>query len=169
MTYDFQLTSPSDYTVMVTNMKQLLTHYLSIKKKYEEMQLQEPNKLNEDGTPFDFEKNLREELGLSDINTEKENKNKSIRKKEISKLEEFSAFIENNICIDANKEKYNVQQINICFKLNKYMNIEEQLQMRKTQKVKIEKHPYQIKRNKEKGYIGENRRYFSSFLSYYNL
>ena len=169
MTYDFQLTSPSDYTVMVTNMKQLLTHYLSIKKKYEEMQLQEPNKLNEDGTPFDFEKNLREELGLSDINTEKENKNKSIRKKEISKLEEFSAFIENNICIDANKEKYNVQQINICFKLNKYMNLEEQLQMRKTQKVKIEKHPYQIKRNKEKGYIGENRRYFSSFLSYYNL
>ena len=169
MTYDFQLSSPSDYTVMVTNMKQLLTHYLSIKKKYEEMQLQEPNKLNEDGTPFDFEKNLREELGLSDINTEKENKNKSIRKKEISKLEEFSAFIENNICIDANKEKYNVQQINICFKLNKYMNLEEQLQMRKTQKVKIEKHPYQIKRNKEKGYIGENRRYFSSFLSYYNL
>ena len=169
MTYDFQLTSPSDYTVIVTNMKQLLTHYLSIKKKYEEMQLQEPNKLNEDGTPFDFEKNLREELGLSDINTEKENKNKSIRKKEISKLEEFSAFIENNICIDANKEKYNVQQINICFKLNKYMNLEEQLQMRKTQKVKIEKHPYQIKRNKEKGYIGENRRYFSSFLSYYNL
>ena len=34
MVYDFQLTSPSDYTVMITNMKQLLTHYLNIKKKY---------------------------------------------------------------------------------------------------------------------------------------
>ena len=169
MVYDFQLTSPSDYTVMVTNMKKLLTHYLNIKKKYEEMQLQDPNKLNEDGTPFDFQKNLREELGLSEIKTLKEDKNKQNKKRTISNLEEFSAFLENNICVDTNKEKYNVQQINICFKLNKYMNLEEQLQLKKTQKVKIEKHPYQIKKNTEKGYTGDNRRYFSSMLSYYNL
>ena len=169
MTYDFQLISPSDYTVMVTNMKKVLTLYLNIKKKYEEMKLQEPNKLNEDGTPFDFEKNLREELGLPEITLQKNDKNVNHRKRALSKLTEFSAFIENNICIDVNKEKYNVQQINICFKLNKYMDLEEQLQMKKTQKVKIEKHPYQIRRNEEKGYKGDNRRYFSSILSYYNL
>ena len=169
MVYDFQLTSPSDYTVMVTNMKQLLKHYLNTKIKYEEMKLQEPNKLNEDGTPFDFEKNLREELGLSDISIQKEDKDIGLNRKEISKLEEFTSFIENSICTDANKHKYNVQQINICFKLNKYMNLEQQLQLKKTQIVKIEKHPYQIERNKEKGYEGDKRRYFSSFLSGYNL
>ena len=84
-------------------------------------------------------------------------------------MEEFRTFIENNICIDANKEKYNVQQINICFRLNKYMSLEAELHLKKTQIVKIEKHPYQIARNKEKGYIGDKRRYFSSFLSGYNL
>lgn len=169
MVYDFQLTSPSDYTVMVTNMKQLLKHYLNTKKKYEEMKIQEPNKLNEDGTPFDFEKNLREELGLSEVSIQKEEIEIGLNKKKISKLQEFTSFIENSICIDPNKQKYNVQQINICFKLNKYMNLEEQLQLKKTQIVKIEKHPYQIKRNKERGYEGDKRRYFSSFLSGYNL
>ena len=168
MVYDFQLTSPSDYTVMITNMKQLLTHYLNIKKKYEEMKQLEPNKLNEDGTPFDFEKNLKEELGLPYI-SQKEGENKKNKEKKISQLEEFRSFIENNICIDANKEKYNVQQINICFRLNKYMSLEAELHLKKTQIVKIEKHPYQIARNKEKGYIGDKRRYFSSFLSGYNL
>ena len=168
MVYDFQLTSPSDYTVMISNMKQLLTHYLNIKKKYEEMKLEEPNKLNEDGSPFDFEKNEREELGLPDI-IQKEGENKKSKKYKKSKLEEFTDFIESNICIDLNKEKYNVQQINICFKLNKYMNLEDQLQLKKTQIVKIEKHPYQKARNREKGYEGDKRRYFSSFLSGYNL
>ena len=122
MVYDFQLTSPSDYTVMISNMKQLLIHYLNIKKKYEEMKLEEPNKLNEDGTPFDFEKNEREELGLPPID-KKESEIKKYKKHKKAKLEEFTEFIENNICIDLNKEKYNVQQINICFKLNKYMNL----------------------------------------------
>ena len=144
-------------------MKQLLKHYLNTKKKYEEMKIQEPNKLNEDGTPFDFEKNLREELGLSDISIQNEERDIGLNKKKISKLQEFTSFIENSIFIDANKQKYNVQEINVCFKLNKYMNLEEQLQLKKTQIVKIEKHPYQIKRNIEKGYEGDKRRYFSSF------
>ena len=165
MVYDFQLTSPSDYTVTISNMKQLLNHYLNIKKKYENMKKEEPNKLNEDGTPFDFEKNEREELGLPVLPVGKN----EIKIYEKSKLEEFTEFIENNICIDSNKQKYNVQQINICFKLNKYMDLEEQLQIKKTQMLKIEKHPYQIAKNKEKGYEGDKRRYFSSFLSGYNL
>ena len=84
-------------------------------------------------------------------------------------MNEFTNFIDNNICIDANKAKYNVQQINICFKLNKFMSLEGQLQWKKTQIVKINKHPYQITKNKEKGYEGDERRYFSSFLSGYNL
>ena len=166
--YDFQLTSPSDYTVTISNMKQLLNHYLNIKKKYEDMKKEEPNKLNEDGTPFDYEKSEREELGLPVINQE-ENEKERFKKYKKSKLEEFTEFIENNICIDRNKQKYNVQQINICFKLNKYMDLEEQLQIKKTQIVKLEKHPYQIERNKEKGYEGNKRRYFPSFLSGYNL
>ena len=165
MVYDFQLTSPSDYTATIYNMKELLNHYLNIKKKYEDMKKEDPNKLNEDGTPFDFEKNEREELGLPTLPHE-ESKNKKFKK---SKLEEFTEFIENNILIDSNKQKYNVQQINICFKLNEYMNLEGQLQSKKTQIVKIEKHPYQIARNKEKGYKGDKRRYFPSFLSGYNL
>ena len=165
--YDFQLTSPSDYTVMITNMNQLLNRYLNVKKKYEDMKLKEPDKLNEDGTPFDFEQKLKEELGIEDINPILESR-KPINGK-ISKLNEFKNFIENNICIDANKMKYNVQEINICFKLNKYMNLEGQLQQKKTQIVKINKHPYQISRNRDQGYEGDQRRYFSSFLSGYNL
>ena len=49
------------------------------------------------------------------------------------------------------------------------MNLEGQLQQKKTQIVKINKHPYQISRNRDQGYEGDQRRYFSSFLSGYNL
>ena len=121
-------------------MNKLLNYYLNIKKKYEDMKKEEPNKLNEDGTPFDYEKSEREELGLPVINQE-ENEKERFKKYNKSKLKEFTEFIENNICIDRNKQKYNVQQINICFKINKFMNLEEQLQIKKTQIVKLEKHP----------------------------
>ena len=170
VSYDYQITSPSDYTVLITNMDEVLSHYLNIRKKYEEMIKNEPNKLNEDGTPFDFQKELNQELNIPNSNFEKKrstiNKNRSHL---ISRLKEFSDFIENNICINQNKEKYNIKQLNICFKLNEFMQLEEELHTINTQIVKINNHPYQIERNKIYDEIGEERRYFGSILSGYNL
>ena len=36
-TYDYQITTPSDYTVFISNMNEALWHYLNIRKRYEEM------------------------------------------------------------------------------------------------------------------------------------
>ena len=178
--YDFQITSPSDYTVLITNMHSVLSHYLSIRKEYEILKQNDPNKLNEDGTKFDFEKEMNKKLGISELlskNQSKKEKNEKIKgskkgkkhKKGISRLKQFTAFIENNICIGPNKEKYQVEQLNICFKLNNFMNLEEELHSINTQIVKTKNHPYQIKRNEELGLEGSERKYFGSMLSGYNL
>ena len=174
ISYDYQVTSPSDFTVIISNMNDVLSHYLDIRKKYEEMIEKEPNKLNKDGTPFDFQKELNKELGIKDsiFKKNKKNQKNKINKKQkklISRLKEFSVFIENNICSDENKNNYNVQQLNICFKLNDFMQIQSELQDINTKIVKINNHPYQIERNKIYDEIGEERRYFGSILSGYNL
>lgn len=77
----------------------------------------------------------------------------------MSRLKEFSSFIENNICSDINKEKYNIQQINICFKLNDFMQLQSELQDINTKIVKTNNHPYQIKRNKIYDEKVEERRF----------
>ena len=133
-------------------MNEALWHYLNIRKRYEEMIEKEPNKLNDDGTPFDFIKNLNEELCLKEsiINKYQKNKEKikhNIHKKGIklmSRLKQFCAFIESNICTSLNQEEYNIQQLNICFKLNEFMQLEEELHDINTKITKINNHPYQI-------------------------
>lgn len=186
--YDYDLISPSDYTVFITNMEEVFMHYLGVRKKYEELQKNEPDKLNEDGTPFDFEKKILEELQINDSYLEEYNKKKTLKKSifrsridknkqkgknhkknRLSKLKEFSAFIENNICIGPNKEKYRVEQLNICYKLSDFMKLEENLHLINTQIIKTKNHPYQIKKNDELGLEGNQRKYFGSFLSGYNL
>ena len=176
-TYDYQITTPSDYTVFISNMNEALWHYLNIRKRYEEMIEKEPNKLNDDGTPFDFIKNLNEELCLKEsiINKYQKNKEKikhNIHKKGIklmSRLKQFCAFIESNICTSLNQEEYNIQQLNICFKLNEFMQLEEELHDINTKITKINNHPYQIKRNKIYTEKEEEPRYFGSILSGFNL
>ena len=187
--YDYHLISPSDYTVFITNMREVFLHYLGVRKKYEELQKKEPDKLNEDGTPFDFEKKILEELGISNSYLEEyitkktkknqifkkartdknDQKDKSHKKHTLSKLKEFSAYIENNICIGPKKGKYRVEQLNICYKLSNFMKLEEKLHLINTQIIKIKNHPYQIKKNDELGLEGNQRKYFDSFLSGYNL
>ena len=168
--YDYQLTSPSDFTVKLSNLQEVLSHYLSIRQKYDEMKEKEPNKLNKDGSPFDFEKHLREELGINEEDIEKiYGKKLKKGKKHISKLKEFSAFVGKKICVGKKDEKYNIEQVNICFKLNKFMELEDNLQLKNTQIVKIKNHPYQIEKNKKLNLKEEHRRYFGSILSGYNL
>ena len=189
--YDYDLISPSDYTVFITNMGDIFLNYLGVRKKYEELQQKEPNKLNKDGTPFDFEKKMLEELGISEAYLEKykkkkstenktfnkfmtnrtdknEQKDKSNKKNKLSNLKVFSAYIENNICIGPNKEKYRVEQLNICYKLSDFMKLEEELHLINTKIIKIKYNPYQIKKNDKMRLEGNQRKYFDSFLFLFN-
>lgn len=59
LSYDYQVTSPSDYTVLISNMNHVLSHYLNIRKKYEEMMKNEPNKLNGYDEELDFQKKAK--------------------------------------------------------------------------------------------------------------
>jgi len=190
--YDFDLISPSDYSVLITNMEDAFLHYLNVRKEYEELQKKEPDKLNKDGTPFDFEKEMLKKLGISDAYLEEYTKKKTTKNKKfnkfkkaktdknelkdnnhkknkLSKLKEFSAYIENNICIGPKKEKYRVEQLNICYKLSDFMKLEEKLHLINKQIIKIKYHPYQIKKNDELQLEGDKRKYFDSLLSGYNL
>ena len=57
-------------------------------------------------------------------------------------------------------EKYNIKQINICFKLDQLMEYEEELQQKKTIIDKVLNHPEQIKKNQELMLEGDQRKYF---------
>ena len=178
--YDYDLISPSDYTVFITNMKDVLLYYLDVRKNYEESQNEKEKKellkklgiteaYLEEYTKKKTTKNKKFNKFKKARTDKNEQKDNSQEKNKLSKLKEFSAFIENKICIGPNKEKYRVEQLNICYKLSNFMKLEEKLHLINTQIIKIEHHPYQIKKNNELNLEGPDRKYFDSLLSGYNL
>ena len=162
--YDISVTSPSDYTVIATNLYS--TFHIFWKKLNKINNIIQQRKINrskrhlkmlqEQINPNELdnkEKKLKEELGLEDfpINTE------------INTLKAFESFIKNKICVSKG-EKFNINQINVCYKINEYMKIEEKIQEKKSQIVKANFDPKQILRNEDLEY--NEKKYFYSPLSF---
>ena len=59
-----------------------------------------------------------EEIGLEDISNNEE----------INILDAFNQFIKNKICVTDKGEKYNIYHINICYKIDEFMEMEEKIQ-----------------------------------------
>ena len=153
---DIKLVSPSDYTVCILNMYGFMKRFMIQKKRFMKQKDEEPNKLNEDGTPYDFKKEFRKKLGVDNI------------PENINEDEEFYYFIKNKI-FKRNGKIFNVKNINLCIKLNEFMELQEELLTIKKHIFKIENHPYQISKNKSLGLKGDNQKFFDSFLSGYDL
>ena len=140
--YNFHLISPSDYTIIMTNMAHI---YKSFKKmKFIYMKSNRISSLKE----------FRRKLGFNE---------NELTDKSITDAMEFCAYIK-NLIINKN-EKYNVQLVNICYKLNKFIRLEEEIQYYKSQLFEIDNDPRQIKRNKHFNLIGNKRKYFKTPLS----
>ncbi len=148
--YNFQLISPSDYAVIMTNMSHVYKSFRRMKYRY-----MRSNRISS-------KTEYRKKLGFT---------GKELNDKEITDAMEFGAYIKNFI-INKN-EKFNVELVNICYKLNKFKKLEEEIQGYKNELFKVDNNPRQIKRNRHFKLEGNRRKYFTSFLSddinYFNL
>ena len=101
-----------------------------------------------------------EEIGLEEIPTNLE---------EFNILDAFNQFIKNKICTTEKNEKFKIYNINICYKINDFMTMEEKIQEIKKEIYKINNEKFQIIKNRIMGLFDENRRFFYNPLDVLDL
>ena len=146
--YNFELISPSDYAVIMTNMSEIYKSFRKMKYLYS------------NSSRISSLAEFRKKLGFLESELKDTN---------ITEAMEFSNYIKNFV----NKnDKYNVQMVNICYKLNKFKELEYKIQDYKNKLFKVDNSPRQKRRNRYFKLTGNRRKYFkSSFLggNYINL
>ena len=169
--YDISVTSPSDYTVIITN---LYSAFQIFWKKINRINLinsyirslNQNNNFNNEGIKVniidnDKTKNQNKNQTKHELKEVEELGLESFPKgKEINILEGFNEFIKNIICETPNGEKFNVYQINICYKISEFMKIEDKIQEKKSEIYKINHDPKQIEKNEMLELKDKNRKYF---------
>lgn len=166
--YDMNVTSPGDYTIIVSNLysafdifwKKINKINDNIKSKTIVPNASEESKSQEKTNYSQCDMKELEEIGLEDIPSKGE---------EINILEAFNQFIKNKICTNDKEEKFNIYDINICYKINEFMKIEEEIQEIKKEIYKINNEKFQIIKNRLLGLKNENRRFFYNPLDVLDL
>jgi ABC-type multidrug transport system fused ATPase/permease subunit len=141
------LLSLSDYSVFLTNLNSVLKRFLQIKKEIEEKK----------NNNLEYANELNDKLGID----------KS--KIELNEFEQFIDFLKNKICVLNNGERLNIKKINICFKISQLMYFEENYNKIKEKISKIKNHPYQIRKNQKLNLFEDDRKYFNSYLEFFDL
>ena len=156
--YDLLVTSPSDFAVMVYNLH-LSFNILYNKINIINSEINNKNSSCSEGLKINDEEhqnnenNIKKQLGLEDFpdNTE------------INIGEAFHSFIKNKICKSSNEdENYKINYINICYKINEYMEIERKIQEKKKQILLVNFDPKQQLKNKDL-IFSEKKYYYSPF------
>ena len=169
--YDMDVTSPGDFTIIITNLytafeifwKNIKIINDKIKKGYNDNNRRrnafniEESKNQEGVINYHKEMKEAEEIGLEEIP----------KNEEVNVLEAFNQFIKNKICtID---DKNIIYHINICYKINDFMEIQEKIQNIKKEIFKINNEKFQIIKNHFMGLDNENRRFFYNPLDVLDL
>ena len=144
---------PSDYTLLITNLTKVMREFKEKNNKIENI-INEKNK-NEDlkGGLFDYEYNHNE-----NINNSK------------SEIIMFIQYLKDNLFYNENaKQSLNIFNLNLCFKLNDFINLKEKYEKCKYKIFQIENNPYQIEKNHNNNYTGKSSRYYTSIFTYLGL
>ena len=166
--YDMDVTSPGDFTVIITNLysafeifwKKIKNINSKIKEKIINQNSSEESKSQDKTNYSQSEMKEAEEIGLEHIP----------KNEEINVLDAFNQFIKNKICnTDDKEEKFNIYHINICYKINEFMKMEEKIQEIKREIYKINNEKFQIIKNRLMGLTNENRRFFYNPLDVLDL
>ena len=162
--YDIDVISPGDYTIIISN---LYSAFDIFWKKINKINSKIKNKNQNDSeesksqekTNYSLERKEAEEIGLEDISNNEE----------INILDAFNQFIKNKICVTDKGEKYNIYNINICYKIDEFMEMEEKIQEIKKEIYKINNEKFQIIKNRLMGLTNEKRRFFYNPLDFLDL
>ena len=126
----------SDYTLLITDLKSIIKEFRE-QNDYIELSLFESSCENE----------------LIELMIDYEYDNKEIK----THIEEFTKFLNDNFF-----KIYNIYNINLCYKLNEFMEIQKKYEKCNYKIFQILNNPYQIKKNKKNNYSANNRRYYTS-------
>ena len=156
---DMIVTTPSDYTAIISNLSSTFNIFWkrinkinnSIKNKI----INKNNEItNQENNYLSYKKRKEmediEEIGLESFPKDKE----------INILEGFNCFIKNRICVSLDNEKYNISQINICYKIHDLIDNMEKIQDKKSKVLKIKYDPIQKAKNEKLQLKDDNRRFF---------
>ena len=147
---NMNILSLSDYSIFITNLKELHKNFLNKINEIEEKKVEaEKNK-----EKFNYEEQMYN-LGVA-------SSERPLR--ELSDWGKFICFLKNKIIVGENGEKFNVEKINLCFRISELMELQEKLYKVQEKLSKIKNHPYQILKNKQMFLRKNDREYFDSFL-----
>ena len=171
---DMLMTTPADYTIMISNLYSTFVIFLKRLKKINRFILNNKIERNKYTNKFkinefdeiskdkniilnNYHLNLKQinELGLEEFPQDNE----------INILEGFKTFITNRICVSTNGKKFNVSQINICYKIKELKEIEDKIQDNKSKILKILNDPKQQIKNEQLNLKDNDRKYFHYLIS----
>ncbi len=160
---DINIITPKKYSIIITEMdgfySYLKNRFLSDNNTNNDAQVDITQKKSKKNSIAETEKKYSEREKLE----EKEDIN------EISDVEKFKNLFKERLAeifLD-NHEKFNIKQVNVCFKINEYIKKEGELEKCNEYIEKVESLPYQIQKNE--GLKDEDKNYFYSPLSEFNI
>ena len=149
--YDLSVTSPSDFTIIVSNLHSAFeVFYKNINKINKVIKAAIDNKDKNNNNNFDEYKKEMDLLGLNDYE----------KNKEINIFEGFNDFIKNKICDNSEGDKFKIYRINICYKIDEFMKIEEKIQELKKKIYKVKHQKYQKDKNNQLNLKEKDMKYF---------
>ena len=169
--YDMNVTSPSDYSIIVTNMQSAfkifyhkvkeINDIITNKNKTKTKRRSFQNNLieiNEDTSARKIFKEFQE-IGLDNLDGDNE----------INISEGFNEFVKSIICGNENGEKYNIHLINICYKINEFKLTKEKIKEKNSEIYIAKKDPEQLQKNMKLNLEESDYRYFYHPLDIFNL
>jgi hypothetical protein len=170
--HDMNVTSPGDFTIIISNLYSAFDNFWKNIKKINENLKKRNSNFNADNEN-NFEENKSQEktnYSQAEMEEAQEIGLEEIPKgEEINILEAFNQFIKNKICTTDKDEKFNIYQINICYKINDFMSMQEKIQEIKREIYKINNEKFQIIKNRLMGLENADRRFFYNPLDVLDL
>lgn len=159
--YDLSITSPSDFTVIIRNLNSFFTIFMKkiTNKTFDKDELGSSAQINQIINNDEKSNELKSGLGLEDF--------PSI--KQVNIQDSFSYFVKNKLCETSEGKKFNVKKVNICYKINEFIKIEEKIQDIKAKIIKIEHDPKQITKNKKYNLIKDNKKYYYNPINIFDI
>ena len=139
----------SDYSIFLYNLYDVHEKFLNSFKELEEKRM----RYQSQGKIFD-------EIG------EYQNRFGYIPNANETKEQQFKNFIQYKICEGKFGEDFKIAKVDLCYKLEELMKLQEVLEEKKEKITKVENDPNQIKKNQEKNLEGDNRKFFGGFLCF---
>jgi hypothetical protein len=145
---------PSDYTLLITDLDTLVDEF---KEKNEFL-------------PEDGDSDIENNNGNQDILTRGMSEYEyNILNFSKTKTGQFTQFLIDTLFnSDKSKQKVNIFNLNLCYKLNEFMILKEKCEECKYKIFQVENNPYQIKKNNN-NLEDDKKRYYSSPFTYFGL